>query len=198
MTDEPFEVDGAPRHTVPFGIAPLVAVVLLVGVGVVVGAVRGYATLPVPKKDVPAFRVLTAADLEQQRVREPLPDGVVTDAKALVGRVTRQDLAKGDPVQTTAVTGPVNLSGYHGPLIKLRPAHSTVLGVNPGDAVVLRIAPSSEAEGIHAVTVEAVLLDQRPGAGGMTEFVLKFRDDADVARVLDVIGRGDLLLSPTS
>jgi hypothetical protein len=91
----------------------------------------------------------------------------------------------------------VDLAGFAGPLIALRPARAAAVDVVPGDAVVLRIAPTASAPELHAVTADAVLLDRRSG-GGATQLVLKLRDPRDAGRVLDVAGRGEVVLTPAA
>ena len=170
------------------------AVALLVAVGAIVAGLGGRQAYAVPKKDVPAFRLITANDLEQKELWRAPDDAIATRAD-LVGRYTRSALPSGEPVTKAAVTAPVSRpDDYEGPRLRLIPARSSAKEARPGQFVRLRFAPLAETQAAGA-TVDALLLDVATTSAGASELVVLLRRRGDAARVLDLVGRADLLVT---
>jgi hypothetical protein len=196
MTDEPRTVVGEGRPRVPVLGWPLCAVLLIGAAGLFVPLVCGKVGILVTTKDLSAYHRIEAADLETKQVwRRGLDDSVARTRGLVEGRVTRRAVGKGERIPLDALTHAVDAAAMKGVQLTLRPARSSSLGVKPGDLVRLRLAPTTDSAELRPVTAGALLLDAAEGIDGTTDYVVVLREK-DVRRVLAVVGRSELFVTP--
>jgi Flp pilus assembly protein CpaB len=196
MTDEPRTVVGEGRPRVPVLGWPLFAVLLIGAAGLFMPLICGKVGILVPTKDLSAYHRLETADLETKQVwRRGLDDGVAQTHALLEGRVTRRAIGKGERIRMDELTQAVDSTALTGVQLALRPARSSSLGVKPGDRVRLRLAPTTDSADLGSVTVGALLLDAAEGSDGTTDYVVVLKQ-GDVKRVLAVVGRSELFVTP--
>lgn len=151
----------------------------------------------VVKADLPPYHQIVSADLETSTgYNGPMPVGGSLDEKALLGRVTREAIPSGRPIGSGEVTASkVAPAALAGAKLVLKPTRSSAVGVETGEAVELRLAPTASDAGLRGADVPALLLNTGEG-GGRPYTVAVARCEVD--RLLDLVGRSDLFITPRS
>jgi hypothetical protein len=149
----------------------------------------------VVKADLPAYHLIVPADLETSiAYNGSIPPGGSLDEKALLGRVTREAIPSGRPVGSGEVTASkVAPAALVGAKLVLKPARSSAVGVETGEAVELRLAPTVSDAGLRGADVPALLLNTGE-EGGKPYTVAVARREVD--QLLDLVGRSDLFITP--
>jgi hypothetical protein len=166
--------------------------------GAAVSGLEAKVKLPVPKRDLPQYHLIQAADLQTKEVwRHGLETGVLRSATAVVGRVTRRKIGREDAIRSDAVTGVVDAAAFAGVQFKFFPQRSTALGVSPGNDVYLNFAPRGDDPQPAAARIDGLLLNMTTGKDRRTEYVVVVAPN-DVLRVLALVGRSELLVTRRS
>lgn len=199
MSDEPRQIV-ADTKGVSLALWPALAVVLLLLAwgGVALHDDEEKTTVVAAKRALPAYHRIAERDLTTVEVEGDGPKGALKSETKLVGTVTRKALAKdaklvkGDV--TEAAVEPGALAGVR---LRLHATRSTTVSVEPGDTVMLRLAPTSDGEALAPASIPALLIDSngKQGAGGQ-QVVIVDRDR--VEELLRLVGRADLMITPGS
>jgi SAF domain len=175
---------------------PLLVVAVMAIAWPVAERLRGEEDVVTAARDLEAYHRIEAKDLTTAEVGRPLPEGVLRDSEKIVGTVTRKALEKGARLHSSDVTKVVDAGSFEGVRLRLRPRRASIVGAKPGDLVSLRLAPTADGADVEPDSIPALLIDTSGKEGAVGDPVVIVKEDV-TSRLLRLVGRSDLLITPT-
>lgn len=121
-----------------------------------------HVSVPVPVRELPPYHVIIASDLITRSISpNDVVSNTVRNSQEVIGRYTRQAIAKGKPIREDQVAVPADARLISNTLAVAIPAtRATILGgkLRAGDAVSLVSVPISDTNAAPSVVFNIVLV----------------------------------------
>jgi SAF domain len=199
MDPQQRQVVGQIKRGAPLVLWPLLGVAVLALVGVLIPLLRGKTVIATPSETIGPYERIEASDITTKKVwRYGLDEAdVATAPSQIIGREPQTALAPGSPIHLDHLTKAVGTGELKGVQLELAPDQSSALGVDPGDRVILRLAPTGDSADLRPFTGSALLVDQLEGSDSdsPTEYVVVVPAN-EAKQVANLAARSALILTP--